>query len=110
VKCADGSPIETHGAIEAKIGLGSKLVPHSFQLVSKQVDIPCDGILGRNFFQRARAKISYETRTVILYGEKYEMVDKGKKLKKGGLKLVRLGCPREPKALCESQWHRAHLR
>jgi len=57
VKCVDGSGIETHGAIEAKIGLGSKSVTHSFQLVSKQVDIPCGGILGRDFLQRTRAKI-----------------------------------------------------
>jgi hypothetical protein len=35
VKCADGSPIETHGAIEYKIGLGSKLITHSFQLASR---------------------------------------------------------------------------
>ena len=57
VKCVDGSTIEAHGIVETKIRLGSKSITHSFQLVSKQVDIPCDGILGRDFFQRARAKI-----------------------------------------------------
>jgi len=93
VKCVDGSPIETHGAIEVKIGLGSKSVTHSFQLVGKQVDIPCDGILGRDFLQRARAKICYETRTVILYGEKYEMVDKAEKWGRQGIKAGQIRLP-----------------
>jgi hypothetical protein len=93
VKCVDGSPIETHGAIEAKIRLGSKSVTYSFQLISKQVDIPCDGILGCDFLQRARAKICYETRTVILYGEKYEMVNKAEKLRKQGIKAGQVRLP-----------------
>jgi hypothetical protein len=76
VKCIEGSPIETHGVIEATIDIGNKSVTHGFQLVNKQVDIPCDGILGRDFLQRTRAKIYYDTRTVTLNGERCEMVIK----------------------------------
>ena len=53
VKCVDGSPIETHGIVEARIEIGHSSIGHGFQLVNKQVDIPCDGILGRNFLHSA---------------------------------------------------------
>jgi hypothetical protein len=46
--------------------------------VGKQVDIPCDGILGRDFLQRTRAKVCYESRTVTLNGETCKMVGKTK--------------------------------
>ena len=54
---------------------------HNFQLVNKQVDIPCDGILGRDFIQRAKARLCYESRTVTLNGEICIMVGKTKQLK-----------------------------
>jgi len=38
VKCVDGSPMETHGAVEARIS--NNLILHDFQLVNKQVHIP----------------------------------------------------------------------
>jgi hypothetical protein len=66
----DGSPMETHGVLEAKFELHDSSIAHSFQLVNKQVDISCDGILGRDFLQHARAKICYESRTITLNGEK----------------------------------------
>jgi hypothetical protein len=44
VKCVDGSPMETHGVVEAKIELKDSSVAHNFHLVTHQVDIPCDGI------------------------------------------------------------------
>jgi predicted aspartyl protease len=56
VKCVDGSPVETHGVLEARIVLGNSSIVHDFQLVIKQMDIPCDGILGRDFLQINRAK------------------------------------------------------
>jgi hypothetical protein len=74
VKCVDGSPIETHGVLEARIELSHSTIVHGFQLVNKQVDIPCDGIFGHDFLQRARAKICYESRTVTLTGEVCKMV------------------------------------
>jgi hypothetical protein len=57
VKCVDGSPIDNLGVIEAAVRAGNKLFVHGFQLVNKQVDIPCDGILCRDFFRRTRAKM-----------------------------------------------------
>ena len=79
VKCVDGSPMETYGILEAKIELKNSSIVHEFQLVNKQVDIPCDGILGRDFLQHARAKLCYEPRTVTLNVEIYKTVGKTKK-------------------------------
>jgi hypothetical protein len=101
VKCVDGSPMETHGVLEARIELSNSSILHDFQLVNKQVDIPCDGILGRDSLQRKRAKVCYETRTVALNGETSKLVDKAKRLegKQIGGKLVKLSYHREQKAL-----------
>jgi hypothetical protein len=49
VKSVNGSPIDMHGVVEKKVNLGDNPILHDFHLVSKQVDIPCDGILGRDF-------------------------------------------------------------
>ena len=80
VKCVDGSPMETHGVLEARIELKNSSIVHNFQLVNKQADIPCDGILGRDFLQLAKAKLCYESRTVTLNGEVCQMVGKTKQL------------------------------
>jgi len=80
VKCVDGSPMETHGDLETRIELSNISILQDFQLVNKQVDIPCDGIVGRDSLQRKRAKVCYETRTVSLNGETCKMVGKPKQL------------------------------
>jgi hypothetical protein len=82
--------METHGITEATIELGNNSIIHDFQLVNKQVDIACDGILGRDFLRSARAKICYETRTVTLK-EKCEMVGKAKQLETEGTKRMKIG-------------------
>ena len=41
-------------------------IPFSFQLVGKQVDSPCDGILGRDFFENTGAQICYASGTLTL--------------------------------------------
>ena len=69
VKCVDGSPMETHGFLEARVELSNSSIVHDFQLVNKQVDRPCDGILGRDFLKRTKANVCYESRTVTLNGE-----------------------------------------
>jgi hypothetical protein len=66
LKCVDGSPVENHGVVEAKIVLSNGQIMNDFQLVNKQVDILCDGILGCDFLQCAKAKFCYETWTVSL--------------------------------------------
>jgi len=95
LKCVDGSPMENHGVLEAQIELHNSSVVHGIQLVNKQVDIPCDGILGRDFLQHAKAKVCYESQTVTLNGKEYKMVNetekfgirKHNKLKIGQIKL-----------------------
>jgi len=64
VKCVDKSPMENHGVLVARIELSNRSSVHLFQLVNKQVDIPCDRILCRDFLQSTRAKFCYESRTV----------------------------------------------
>jgi len=75
VKCIDGCPMETHGVLEARIEIRNSSIVQDFQL-----DIPCDGILGRDFLQRIRAKVCYESRTVTLNGETRKTVGKAKQL------------------------------
>jgi hypothetical protein len=76
VKCVDVGARGTNKQKKAKVELRNSAVAHGFQLVNKQVDIQCDGILGRDFLQRANAKICYASRTVTLNGEDYKMVNK----------------------------------
>ena len=46
VKNVVGTIIETHGSIKATVREGQLEVPFTYQLVSNQVDIQGDGILG----------------------------------------------------------------
>lgn len=46
VKSVDGTIIETHGSIKATVREGQVKVPFTYQLVSNQVDIQGDGIVG----------------------------------------------------------------
>jgi hypothetical protein len=62
VKSVDGSILETHGSIETRIRADGLEIPYSFQLVSHQVDLKGDGILGRDFFKVMQAHICYKER------------------------------------------------
>ena len=64
VKSVEGPIIETHGSIETKILEGSLKIPFRFQLVSKQVDLLGDGILGRDFLKQMQVQICYHSRTL----------------------------------------------
>lgn len=39
---------------------------HPFQVVEDGMDIPCDGILGKDFFENEKARIGYSRRQVIM--------------------------------------------
>ena len=43
--------------MQTVVKAGFLKIPFTFQLISKQVEVPCDGILGRDFLERAGAKI-----------------------------------------------------
>jgi hypothetical protein len=64
VKTVDGSIIETLGTVRTVVNADSLKIPFTFQLVSKQVDVPCDGILGRDFLEHAGAQICYASGTL----------------------------------------------
>jgi hypothetical protein len=66
VKSVDGSIIETFGAVQTIANVYSLKIPFTFQLVSKQVDIPCDGIVGRDFLEYVGAQICYASGTLTL--------------------------------------------
>ena len=66
VKGVSGSSIQTLGTVQATVYEGTVKIPFTFQLVGKQVDIPCDGILGRDFLTHTVANISYEKGTLSL--------------------------------------------
>jgi len=55
VKGVDGSTLETNGSIKARIQVGGLEIPYSFQLVSHQIDLRGDGILGRDFLKAMQA-------------------------------------------------------
>ena len=59
VKSVEGSVIETHGSIETRIREGGIDIPFRFQLVSQQVDLKGDGVLGRVFLKVMQARICY---------------------------------------------------
>jgi len=84
-------PTESHGVLEARIELKNSSIVHKFQLVNKQVDIPCDGILRCDFLQRAKARLCYESRTVTLNGEICKMVGKKKQLELREPNLRKIG-------------------
>jgi len=60
VKSVEVSVIETHGSIETWIWEGGMDIPFQFQLVSKQVDLKGDGILGCDFLELMQAQICYK--------------------------------------------------
>ena len=66
LKGVSGSSIQTLGAVQVTMYEGTVEIPFTFQLVGRQVDIPCDGILGRDFLTRAGANICYEKGTLAL--------------------------------------------
>ena len=66
VKSVDGSIIEISGTVQSVVNVDSLKISLTFQLFSKQVDISCDGILGRDFLEHAGAQICYGSGTLTL--------------------------------------------
>ena len=69
VKSVEGSMIETHGSLETQVLEGEMRIPYRLQLVSKQADLKCDGILGRDFLKVMRARICYREQVLIFQYE-----------------------------------------
>ena len=64
VKSIGGAVIETHGSIQTRIREGRIDIPFRFQLVSQQVGVKGDGILGRDFLKLMQARICYKGRSL----------------------------------------------
>jgi hypothetical protein len=61
--------IETHGSLETQVLEGEMSIPYRLQLVSKQVDLKCDGILGRDILKGMRARICYREQVLMFQYE-----------------------------------------
>jgi hypothetical protein len=57
---------KTLGELSIRLCVAGHEIEHPFQIVGYGVDIPCDGILGKDFFQKENAKIDYNCRQVIM--------------------------------------------
>ena len=66
VKSVDGSIIENFGTVKTVVHVGLLKISFTFQLVNKKDDIPCGGILGRDFLEHAAARVCSATRTSTL--------------------------------------------
>jgi len=77
VNSIDGSILETHGSTETRIRADGVDIPYSFQLVSQQVDLQGDGILGHDFLKVMQAHICYKERLLTF---QYEGIIVPKKL------------------------------
>jgi hypothetical protein len=64
IRSVDGSVLETHGSIETNICEGLTQIPFCFQLVSNQIDLPGDGIVGRDFLKQTQARLCYVSKTL----------------------------------------------
>jgi hypothetical protein len=71
LKCVDGSIVETHGLVKAQVLEGNMSIPMELQLVSKQVDLEGDGILGKDFLQQMKAQICYKNKKVRFKWKKF---------------------------------------
>jgi hypothetical protein len=63
VESIEGSETETFGTVKAEVQLRTNSVPFGFQLQNNQVDILCDGIIGRDFLLCTKARICYGTQS-----------------------------------------------
>jgi hypothetical protein len=68
IKSIEGSIIKTHVSIETWIQEGGIDIPHRLQVVSQQVDLKGDGILGHDFFKLMQAKICYKEHIIEVEG------------------------------------------
>ena len=59
VKSVEGSMIETYGSLDTHVLEGEMSIPYCLQLVSKEIDLKGDGILGHDFLKVMRAHICY---------------------------------------------------
>jgi len=80
-KSVEGSEVETFGKVKAEVQIRNNSVPFEFQLVNKQVDISCDGIMGRDFFLRTKAQICYVVNAVTLRSKREKVKSKKVELK-----------------------------
>jgi predicted aspartyl protease len=91
VKSVDGSIVETHGVVKICAHEGNQI----FHLVNNQVELVCDGIVGRDFLQHTGAKVCYNSNTVTFKTDNEEWTKKilGSKIVQGTVEVRKLTLP-----------------
>ena len=56
----------TLGEINVKLTTGNFETEHKFQVTGDGVNIPCDGILGKDFFEAKQATIDYARKEIVM--------------------------------------------
>jgi hypothetical protein len=68
----------TLGEVNAKLIIGNYETEHKFQVIGDGINIPYDGILGKDYFESKQATIDY-MRKVILKFDKERQPERSKK-------------------------------
>jgi hypothetical protein len=68
VKGMSSTVLETEGTINMRLTTENYETTHSFHIMGNSLELQCDGILGRNFWQARNTTISYCDREVIMGG------------------------------------------
>jgi hypothetical protein len=66
VKGISDSVEKTSEEVDIRLCTAVHETDHPFQIVGDGIDIPCDGILGKDFFETEKAKIDCSLRQVIM--------------------------------------------
>jgi hypothetical protein len=57
---------KTLGEVDAKLMIGDYETEHQFQVIGDGINIPYDGILGKDFFESKQATINYMRKEIIM--------------------------------------------
>jgi hypothetical protein len=63
---------------------------HKFQIAGDGINIPCDGLLGKDFFENKKAKIDYERREIVMGDERIQFDDNSLVKEQGAETVVTL--------------------
>jgi hypothetical protein len=56
----------TLGEVMLKLSTETHETDHKFQIVGDGINIRCDGLLGKDFFENKKTKIDYECREIVM--------------------------------------------
>jgi hypothetical protein len=81
---------KTLGEVMLKLSTETHETDHKFQIVGDGINIPCDGLLGKDFFENKKAKIDYERREIAMGDVRIQFDDNSLVKEKGAETVVTL--------------------